>query len=194
MSAQTQPRLTPEQYLALDRASDFRNEYYNGCMYAMSGGSPTHAILIAGIGGELRSVLKKGPGQVATSNLRVRVSSAGLYTYPDVVVFCGEMKLAENDKDTLLNPILVLEVLSPSTEAYDRGFKFAQYRMIESLQEYALVSQTEPRVEVFRRQPSGDWLFSKSVGLESAIRFDSVACSIPLAEIYNKLTFPGAGA
>jgi Uma2 family endonuclease len=189
MSAQPQPRLTVEQYLELDRASEFRNEYYSGRMYAMSGGSPTHAILIASIGRELGIGLKKGSCQVATSNLRVRVSSGGLYTYPDVVVVCGKIKVADDDKDTLLNPILLLEVLSPSTEAYDRGFKFAQYRLIESLQEYALVSQTEPRVEVFRRQPGGNWLFSEAVGLDKLCRFDSVDCAIPLAEIYDKVTF-----
>jgi Uma2 family endonuclease len=191
MSAQPQPRLSPEQYLELDRASEFRNEYYDGRMYAMSGGSPTHAILIASIGGELRSALDDQPCQVATSNLRVRVSPHGLYCYPDVVVVCGEMKLAENDKDTLLNPILLLEVLSPSTEGYDRGFKFAQYRMIESLQEYALVSQAEPRVELFRRQAGGDWLFSESVGLDKSCRFESVGCSVELAGIYKKVTLPG---
>src|SRR5712692_7135469 len=155
MSAQPQPRLTPEQYLEIERAAEFRNEYYNGRMYAMSGGSHPHAIVIGNLAFALRSGLGKRPCLVTTSDLRVRVAPAGLYTYPDVVVVCGEPRYADNQIDTLLNPMLLIEMLSPSTEAYDRGFKSAQYRTIESLQEYALVSQAEPRVEVFRRQDGG---------------------------------------
>lgn len=117
------------------------------------------------------------------------MSPNGLYTYPDIAVVCGPPKLLDGHKDTLLNPILIAEGLSPSTEAYDRGFKFAQYRTLESLQEYALVSQTEPRVEVFRRQSSGDWLLSEAVGLDSICRFESVNSSVPLSEIYANIAF-----
>jgi Uma2 family endonuclease len=189
MSAHPQPHLTPEQYLELDRASEFRNEYYNGRMYAMSGGTIPHATIIGNLGGELRAALKKRPCLVMTSDLRVRVSPDGLYTYPDIAVVCDEPKLLDGRKDTLLNPALLVEVLSPSTEAYDRGFKSAQYRAIESLGEYALVSQSEPRVEVFRRQPGGHWLFSEFVGLDSMCEFASVSVSVPLAEIYDKVAF-----
>jgi len=104
-------------------------------------------------------------------------------------VVCGEPKYVDNQLDTLTNPILLIEVLSPSTESYDRGLKARQYRAIESLQEYALVAQSEPRVEIFRRQPSGDWLLSESAGLDAACRFDSVQCAVPLSEIYDKVTF-----
>jgi len=124
-----------------------------------------------------------------TSDLRVRVSPGGLYTYPDVTVVCGDPKFADDQKDTLLNPVFIAEVLSPSTEAYDRGFKSAQYRKLESLQEYALISQAEPRVEVFRRQPGGDWLLSESTGLDAACRIDCLDCRITLAGIYSKVTF-----
>jgi Uma2 family endonuclease len=189
MSAQPQPRLTPEQYLELDRASQFRNEYYNGRMYAMSGGSVPHAIIIGNLTRETGNALKGRPCFVAPSDLRVRVSADGLYTYPDVVVVCGELKVLDGRKDTVLNPILVIEVLSPSSEAYDRGFKSAQYRILETLQEYALVSQSEPRVETFRRQSSGDWLLSEAVGLESVCRFESVDSSVKLSEIYANVTF-----
>jgi Uma2 family endonuclease len=171
MSAHPQPRLTPEEYLELDRASQFRNEYYNGHMYAMSGGSVPHAIIIGNLTRETGNVLKGRPCFVAPSDLRVGVSPDGLYTYPDVVVVCGEIKVLDGRNDTVLNPILIIEVLSPSTEACDRGFKSAQYRTLETLQEYALVSQTEPRVEIFRRQSTGDWLLSEAVGLESICRF-----------------------
>ena len=100
---------------------------------------------------------------------------------------------ADNQKDTLLNPTLIVEVLSPSTEAYDRGFKFAQYRTVESLEEYVLVAQVEPRVEIFRRQPDGHWLLSEAVGLESMCRFESLDCSLALADIYDKVTFAPGG-
>jgi Uma2 family endonuclease len=195
MSAQSQPRLTPEQYLELERAAqDVRSEYYNGRMYAMSGGSHPHAIVIGNLARELGIALKRGPCLVTTSDMRVRVSKTGLYTYPDVVVVCDPPKYGDGRHDTLLNPTLILEVLSPSTEAYDRGFKFAQYRMLESLREYVLVSQSEPRVEIFRRQSSGDWLLSESAGMESLCRFDSVGCAIAMKDAYDKVTFGGESA
>ena len=123
------------------------------------------------------------------SDLRVRVDPGGLYTYPDVVVVCDQPKYADNERDTLLNPVLIIEVLSPSTEAYDRGFKFAQYRTLESLQEYALVSQTEPRVEIFRKRAEGDWLFPESAGLESFCRYESVGCTLALSAVYENIPF-----
>jgi Uma2 family endonuclease len=193
MSAQSQPRLTPEQYLELERAAEFRSEYYNGRMYAMAGGSLQQSIIIGHLTRHMGNALAGQPYIVVPNDLRVRVSPGGLYTYPDVIVVCGSPKLLDGRKDTLLNPAVLIEVLSPSTEAYDRGFKSAQYRTLESLQEYALVSQTEPRVEVFRRQPSGDWLLSESIGLEATCRFDSVGCQIPLAEIYDKVSFEEPG-
>jgi Uma2 family endonuclease len=183
--------MTPEQYLDLERAAEFRHEYYNGRMYEKPGGSFAHAIVIGNLSCQLGNALKDRPSVVATSDLRVRVTPSGLFTYPDLLVVCGPPKLLDSHKDTLLNPILIVEVLSPSTEAYDRGFKFAQYRTLESLKEYALVSQTEPRVEVFRRQSSGDWLLSEAVGLEAVCRLESVDSSVALSEIYANITFSG---
>ena len=189
MSAQSQPRLTPEQYLELDRASEFRSEYYKGRMFAMSGGTFNHAGIIGNIAFALKSALKKRPCIVTTSDVRVHVSADGLYTYPDVVVVCGAPKFADDQKDTLVNPALIVEVLSRSTEGYDRGFKFAQYRMIESLQEYALVSQVEPRVEWYRRHSGGDWLFAEAVGMDAVCHLQSVDCAVALADVYDKVTF-----
>ena len=190
MSAYPQPRLTPEQYLEIERAAEFRSEYYNGRMFAMSGGSGPHAFITANCVGELGNRLKDRPYRVAGIDLRVRASASGLHTYPDISVLCVEPQFADRHTDTLVNPALIVEVFSPSTEAYDRGFKFAQYRTLESLQEYVLVSETEPRVEVFRRQPNGDWLLAEYVGLNATCRLESAACAIPLAEIYDKVTFP----
>ncbi len=190
MSAQSQPRLTPEQYLEIERAAqDVRSEFYNGRMYAMSGASYRHVMIISSLSHHLRKALANRDCSVGTNDLRVRVSSQGLYTYPDVVVVCGQPKFADGSTDTLVDPIVIIEVLSPSTEADDRGFKFAQYRTMESLQEYSLVSESEPRVEVFRRQPGGDWLLSDAVGMEATCRFDSVNCAIALQDIYDKVSF-----
>jgi len=189
MSAQPQPRLTPEQYLDAERAAEFKHEYYNGQMYARPGGSFQHGLIVGNLIAELHTMLKERPCAVGSSALRLRVSPDGLYTYSDVLVICGDPKFADDQHDTLLNPALIVEVFSPSTEAYDRGFKSAQYRKVESLAEYALVSQAEPRVEVFRRQPGGHWLLSEAVGLEAICDFESLDCAVPLAEIYSKVTF-----
>ena len=189
MSAHPQPRLTPEQYLAIERAAEFRSEYYDGRMYAMAGGSRRHGIIIVNLASELRNALKKSPCEVTASDSRVCMSPDGLYTYPDIVVVCGPPQLLDGHKDTLLNPKVIVEVLSPSTEAYNRGFKSQQYRTLVSLQEYALVSQTESRVEVFRRQPGGSWLLSEFIGLNAVCHFDSLDCGIPLAEVYDKVSF-----
>jgi Uma2 family endonuclease len=174
MSAQPQPRLTPDH------------------MYAMSDGSYRHFVIKDNLAFALRRALQQRPCSAGTSDLRVRVSQSGLYTYPDAVVVCGEPRFADEQQDTLLNPTLIAEILSPSTEAYDRGFKSAQYRMVESLQEYVLVSQAEARVEVFRRQAGGDWLFSEAVSLDAHCRLEGLNCEVALAEIYDKVTFEGA--
>ena len=190
MSGSAHPRLTEEEYLKIERAAELKSEYYEGRMYAMSGGSFAHAFIIGNLIRELGVALRKKPCTVVSNDLRVRISPAKFYTYPDIIVVCGPVKLADDgQKDTLLNPTVLIEVLSPSTEAHDRGFKFLQYRQLESLQEYALVSQTEPRVEIFRRQPSGEWLLSESAGLEASCRFDSAGCQIALKEIYHRVEF-----
>jgi Uma2 family endonuclease len=187
MVAQSVSLLTVDQYLEIERAAETKSEFYEGRMYAMSGGTFPHSRIGTNLTGELGQKLKKGPCFVNNSDLRVRAGQ--IHTYPDVSVVCGEPKLADTYKDTLLNPILVIEVLSPSTEAYDRGFKFAQYRQVESLQEYALVSQIEARIEIFRRQPTNEWLLSEAVGMDAHIRFQSVNCEIALADVYDKVTF-----
>jgi len=189
MSAQAQPHLTPEQYLAAERTAEFKHEYYNGQMYARPGGSFQHCLIAGNILGALHTELKTRPCGIGSSDLRLRVSPDGLYTYADVLAINGDPRFADDEQDTLLNPALIVEVLSPSTEAYDRGFKSAQYRTVESLEEYALVSQSEPRVEVFRRQPGGHWLLSEAVGLEAVCHFESLDCAVPLSEIYAKVTF-----
>ena len=189
MSAQPHPRLTPEEYLALERAADTRHEYYDGQMYAMAGASFIHTVIIGNLSYALRSRIHDRGCFVLTQDLRTRVSPAGLYAYPDIVLVCEKPRFADNQQDTLLNPKVLIEVLSPSTEAHDRGFKFSEYRKLESLEEYLLVSQHQPRMEKFRRQADGHWLFSESVGPESTVTMESVACAVPLTEIYANVDF-----
>ena len=188
MAAHPQTRLTPEEYLKLDRASTIRHEYYDGVMYAMAGGSYAHALIIGNLNRELGNALK-GRCRVTPTELRLRVPKDDFYTYPDIMVVCGEPRLADHGNETLTNPVIVIEVLSPSTEAHDRGLKAMQFRRIESLQEYAFVWQSQPRIELFRRDTGGKWIFSEVAGMESACRFDSVDAAIPLSEVYFDVTF-----
>ncbi len=122
--------------------------------------------------------------------MRVRIAPGRFYTYPDVVVVCGEPQFADNEHDTLLNPTLLIEVLSPSTEKRDRDFKLRHYRQIESLHEYVLVSQSEPYILAYRRKVSGEWLLAERAGLDAWFKFESVAADVPLSEIYRGVTFP----
>jgi Uma2 family endonuclease len=180
--------LTAEEYLALDRAAEFRSEYYDGQMYAMSGASYVHGIIVGNLARAVGNALMGRGCGVVPNDLRVRLSSRA-YAYPDLVITCGPPRLEDDRKDILLNPTFLLEVLSHSTETYDRGLKFSYYQRLESLQEYVLVSQTEARIEIFRRQPEGKWLYSEVRGLDASCRFDSLVCSIPLSEIYYQVSF-----
>jgi Uma2 family endonuclease len=162
-------------------------------MYAMPGGKYNHARVTANLSSALTTALKTTPCAVASSDLRIRVSPDGLYTYADTVVICNEPQFADGENDTLTNPVLICEVLSPSTEAYDRGFKFAQYRTISLLKEYVMVSQFEPHVEVFRRQDNGHWVLSEYAGMDATCYLGSLDCSIPLSDLYDKIIFEGEG-
>lgn len=188
MSAQPQVRLSPEEYLTLDRAAEFRSEYYDGFIVAMSGASLKHVRIVGNLSRELWAALRPRPCAVLTNDLRLR-SSERAYSYPDVIVVCGPEQLADDQQDILLNPSFLIEVLSPSTESYDRGLKFAYYQRLDSLQEYVLVSQFEPRVEIYRRQPLNKSLYSEIRGLDASCRFDSLDCEVSLSEIYHQVSF-----
>lgn len=195
MSALPEHRITPEEYLAIERAADYKSWYYDGRMYpmdgqeqGMAGDSFKHGVIIGNLVIELGLALKKGPCTVVPNDLKVRVAPGGLYTYPDIVVACEKTEFVDEREDTLLNPILLIEVLSKSTEAIDRVFKSAQYRQLASLKEYALVSQTEAHIEMYRRRPEG-WELSDYVGLDATCLFESVGCDIGLADVYSKVTF-----
>jgi Uma2 family endonuclease len=188
MQAQTKSSfISPEEYLALERKAEYKSEYFGGEIFAMAGGSKRHNAIAANIIGELRSQLKKRPCLVYPSDMRVKVSKTGLYTYPDVIVVCEEELFEDEEEDTVLNPVLIVEVLSDSTEAYDRGKKFEHYRQIDSLLEYLLVAQDHHRVEQFTKQKDGRWIFAEASSLEDTIKLASIGCELALEEIYDKI-------
>jgi len=178
---------TPEQYLALDREAEFRSEYFAGEMLAMAGASEDHNTITLNVATELRVQLRGGPCRPFSVDMRVRAGD--LFAYPDVVVVCGERRFADDRRDVLLNPTAIVEVLSPSTEAYDRGTKFEAYRGVQSLQEYVLIAQDRPHVDQYLRQPDGRWLLSEAVGLEATIHLSSVGCDLALSEVYDGVSF-----
>jgi Uma2 family endonuclease len=191
MSALPTLKLTPEEYLEFERKSDVKHEYHRGFVYAMAGASFRHGIIVANLSRDFGVALRGGPCLFVTQDVRVQTSSGPVrsYTYPDLVAFCGEPILTDNAQDTLSNPKLIVEVLSPSTEAHDRGLKFAEYRTIPTLEEYVLVSQTELRVERFHRQPDGQWLYTDFTGPEGVCRFESLDLTLRLADIYENVSF-----
>ena len=175
--------LTEEQYLEIERLAEFKSEFHDGQMFAMSGGSPNHALLAVAIGALLYSQMPKGC-RVFSADLRIKVASAGLYTYPDCSVICGELQLFSDQKDVVLNPLLIVEVLSPSTEGYDRGKKFELYRTIPSFQEYLIVHQDQRHVEHFSKQDDGSWLLRDHVGVDDSVTIARLGVHIPLADLY----------
>ena len=191
MAVYSKPYLSPQQYLAIERAAEGRSEYLDGEMVAMTGGSRNHGLIAGNLVRELGTQLRDRPCEVYPSDLRVQVSPTGLYTYPDVVVVCGEPRFEDGELDTLLNPTVIVEVLSPTTESYDRGRKFEHYRTLGSLAEYLLVAQEQPRIERFLRQGDGLWLFGDAAGLAAVLTLPSIGCELALAEVYAKVRFPG---
>ena len=187
MEATRRHHVTPEEYLAFERESPEKHEYLDGEVLALGGASERHNLLVTNVVRELSTQLKGRPCRVYANDMRVKVDDTGLYTYPDVVALCGEPRFDDPRRDTLLNPSAVLEVLSGSTEGYDRGEKFAHYRKLASLQEYVLISQGRLRVECYTRQEDGRWLLSEASRLEDEVALPSIGCRLVLAEIYDKV-------
>ena len=189
MCALVNPRMSEQDYLAFERASEIKHEYFAGEIFAMSGASRAHNLICANTISILANHLREKPCELYPSDMRVRVSATGLYTYPDISVVCGKPQFADDRFDTLVNPTLLVEVLSPSTERYDRGRKFQDYRLLPSLQEYLLIAQDAPRIEHYLRQPDESWRLTDSQGLESSLILPTLDCTLALAEIYLKVTF-----
>lgn len=185
-------RYTVSEYLAFERTAEVRHEYRNGEILAMAGGSYNHSLILANLIRELGNALKGKPCRALESNLRVKIPRTPLYTYPDATVICGDPQFDASDAgmETITNPRALFEVLSPTSEAYDRGEKFTRYRQMESLQEYVLVSQDSPHVQVFVKQEGATWLFTAFSGLDAKARIGGLEIDIPLREIYAGIQFP----
>ncbi len=194
MSAHPQRLLSPDEYLAIERDVPGKHEYYRGEMFAMGGASREHNLITGNIAAALHAQFATRACESYQNDMRVKVSPSGLYTYPDVVVTCEQPRFEDKVLDTLLNPQAIIEVLSDTTEKYDRGKKFEHYRQIESLREYMLVAHDRPHVELFSRQDDGVWRLTEATGLESSMELPTIACRLALADVYAKVELPLAGA
>lgn len=195
MSSLAEPRSTPQQYLEIERRAPTKSEYVNGRIYAIThsksgypGASREHNLITGNVNRELSLQLRGRSCEAYASDMRVKVSATGMYTYPDVVAVCGEPHFEDEAVDTLTNPTLIVEVLSPSTEAYDRGAKFAHYRRVASLAEYVLVAQDRVSVERLVRQGE-QWILSAVDNLDDVVRLASIDATLRLGAIYDKVTF-----
>jgi Uma2 family endonuclease len=190
MYALARSHLTPEEYLTLERQVPTKSEYLRGEVYALAGASFAHTTISFNTLVLLAPQLKQRSCTARGSDLRVKVPSTGLYAYPDIVVICGRPQFEDRHCDTLLNPTVIIEILSRSTEGYDRGDKFAHYRRLESLSDYVLISQHRPLVEHFARQPDDSWLLKSYEAVEAILPLPSSGCEMPLADIYDKVEWP----
>ncbi len=192
MSALPKKKLTVVEYLTIERKAQFKSEFFNGEMFAMAGATRKHNFIKENLIIELGGRLKGGPCRTVSSDQRVKVDRTGLFTYPDIVILCGPGEYDPADEETLVNPVAIIEVLSPSTEKYDRGAKFRNYQQIPSLTEYVLVAQDEAVCERFVRLPDGSWALVSFVGLAATLALTSVPVQIALADVYAGVTFPDA--
>jgi Uma2 family endonuclease len=183
-------RLTEAEYLTLERDAEFRSEFYAGELFAMAGGSPVHNIIKDNLIGELYGQLKGGPCRSYSSDQRVKVAATGLYTYPDIVVVCGPPEYDGADPNSLTNPQILIEVLSPGTAEYDRGTKFRHYQKLRSVREIVLVCQDCPQVERFVRQPDETWILATFDDHSASFSLATIPATIALADIYRGVTFP----
>lgn len=188
------PFPSPEEYLANERVSQVKSEYVNGHIYAMAGSSPEHSAITVNVTVALGSQLIDEPCQAYSSDMKVGTSHSSIFAYPDLSVVCGEPSFHDEQRDVLNNPKVIIEVLSPSTEAFDRGKKFARYQLLESLTDYILIAQDEPRVDHYEKQADDEWLLHIAHGLDAKIHIASINCDLTLAQVYNKVPVTSRGA
>lgn len=189
MTAQAQPYISEEEYLTFERASAAKHEYYNGRIYAMTGAKEPHNLISGNLVASLHGQLRQKPCRVYSSDMRVKILKTGLNTYPDVLVICGQPQFTDAARDTVVNPILVIEVLSKSTELYDRSMKFQHYRTIDTLRDYILIAQNKHHIEHFARQEGSLWVFQEATDVSSEIYIHSIECVLKLADVYEKVDF-----
>lgn len=189
MSAQPHLLMTPEEYLAFEEHSSEKHEYYGGRIVALAGGNQAHAIICSNLNALLHSQLRKRACMVYTSDMKVRAERPRTYMYPDVSVVCGESRFEDPTRRVLLNPMVIIEVLSESTEKHDRGKKFQYYRSISSVAEYILVAQDTYHIDHYRRQSENLWVLSSIDGMDGYLDILTIGCRLSLAEIYEKVSF-----
>jgi len=186
---QQTPFMSEADYLVFERASDVRHEYYDGEVWAMASASREHNLICTNIVRVLGNQLLERPCEIYQSDMRVKIQISTVYTYPDIAIACGDPQFTDETVDILLNPTLLIEVLSPSTERHDRGEKFHHYRQIKSLREYCLISQDKARVEVYQLAAENKWLLTEANGLHNNIALASLDCTLSLAEVYRRVAF-----
>ncbi|MDX1992772.1 MAG: Uma2 family endonuclease [bacterium] len=191
MVALPKEKWTVEAYLAFDSAQPEKHEFFNGEVYAMTGASRRHGQVTGNTFAALHSQLRKQPCEIYVAYLRVKVQTNGDYAYPDIAIVCGEPQFERTPLETLLNPTVLIEVLSPSTEGYDRGIKFQSYRALDSLREYLLVSQNTAHIEHYTRQGE-QWVLRDVIGLDGVLSLESIGCTLALADVYEKVQFDEA--
>jgi Uma2 family endonuclease len=189
MSTKQKTLISPQEYLALEREAEYKSEYYAGEVFALAGASLRHNLIAGNVLAALHTQLKGGDCQVYPSDLRLKVPQIPYYTYPDVTVVCGEPQVEDDHRDNLLNPIVIVEVLSRSTERHDRTSKFESYRRIETLREYVLIAQDSYRVEHYRKQLDGSWIFSETTDTTETLKLASIGCELDLSDIYAQVDF-----
>lgn len=189
--AKTHPVFSVENYLDFERIQTERHEFLDGNVYAMAGESPNHSTICFNLNTIIGFQLRGNKCRGFSPNMKIATNEKGLYSYPDLAVVCGQLTFYDNKKDVITNPTLIVEVLSPSTENYDRGEKFLRYtNQIETLQNYLLISQDKPLIEIYSRQINGGWEKTEIEGLENTFKIDSIECEISLAELYEQVEFP----
>lgn len=181
--------ITAEEYLQRESKAEYRSEYFRGEMFAMAGASANHNLVVSNCVQTLGQQLKKKPCRVYPSDLKLRIEATGLYTYPDLSVVCGDPQLETNGGDVLLNPVVLIEVLSESTEAYDRGKKFEHYRTIPSLMHYILIAQDRHSIDCFSRKSDGSWVLTSCQGLDGKIELEAIDAELTAADVYDKVVF-----
>jgi len=192
VSTQAKTLLTPQQYLEIERKAPNKSEYWRGVMFAMAGASREHNVIVVNLVASLHEQLRGRRCEVYSSEMRVFIPRTGLYTYPDVIVVCGDRRFTDDHGDTLENPTFLAEILSPSTEGYDRGRKSEHYRTIESLREYLLVAQDRIHLDLYRRQPDGAWVLQEASRLQDTLDLPSIGCRVVVADIYERLELPAS--
>ncbi len=194
MSSQPQQFIAPEEYLALERQAETKSEYFAGEIFVMAGASRQHNLIVANLLRVLGNQLLEGPCNVYPSDMRVKMSALNKYTYPDVTIACDKETFEDEQNDTLLNPVVIIEVLSDSTEAYDRGKKFQHYQALESFSEYILVTQDSCRIEQYVRQDDHTWTYTTFHTQEDIVQLEAIRCTLAVRDVYAKTNVLNAAA